>query len=136
MGKAEVIAPLARRLTREVLWAPAGVVLLHWTAGALFGHEPYVDPVMHFSGGVAVAYASRHAVTVGIDVFGRLTPLAADLCAFGATSAAAVLWEIGEYASDQLIHTNVQLSLDNTMRDLILGVSGAAVFLLVRRFAR
>ena len=131
-----MIAPLARRLAVEVLWAPAAVVLLHWTAGALFGHEPYVDPVMHFSGGLAVAYASRHAVLAGIDVFGRLTPLAADLFAFGATSAAAVVWEIGEFASDQLIHTNVQLSLENTMRDLILGVTGAAMFLLIRRVTR
>ena len=131
-----MIVALGRRLARDVLWAPATVVIMHSIAGALFGHEPYVDPVMHFSGGVAVAYASRHAVVIGTDVFGRLTPLAADLFAFGATSAAAVLWEIAEFASDQLVHTRVQLGLGNTMRDLIVGLTGAAVFLIVRRVMR
>jgi hypothetical protein len=40
----------------------------------------------------------------------------------------AVLWEISEFAADQVLGSNVQRSLNNTMRDLILGLAGASCY--------
>jgi len=32
------------------------VLIAHAVLGDVFGHEPYVDPVMHFAGGVSAAF--------------------------------------------------------------------------------
>ena len=45
----------------------------------------------------------------------------------------ASFWEIGEFVSDQVFRANVQRGLGNTMRDLILGITGAAGLLLLFR---
>jgi hypothetical protein len=127
--------PLAR-LLREAAWAPIGVVVLHAIAGALLGHEPYVDPVMHFLGGVAMAYFTVRACEVGVELVGRLTPLGQSVLAFGVTCSAAVFWELVEFGRDRILHTNVQISLSNTMRDLVLGCLGAVVYLALRATRR
>ena len=51
---------------------------------------------------------------------------------FSLTAVAAVLWEIGEYATDQLFDTTVQVGLLDTMEDLVAGMAGASVMVLVR----
>ena len=56
MADRPTVGQVARRVGREALWAPIAVVVLHWAAGGLLGHEPYVDPVMHFLGGAAAAF--------------------------------------------------------------------------------
>lgn len=123
---------MIRRLAREAAWAPIGVVVLHSVAGGLFGHEPYVDPVMHFLGGVAMAYFAHRACVVGVDLLGSLTKLGRAVLAFSVTCSAAVFWEIGEFAVDSILNTNVQISVGNTMRDLILGLFGAVAYLAAR----
>ncbi|HEY7181561.1 MAG TPA: hypothetical protein VIC84_09085, partial [Blastocatellia bacterium] len=97
------------------------------------GHEPYVDPIMHFTGGVAAAYFFRKASLIGNEVLGSLTDFSRDLLSFGLTCSIALFWEIAEFSSDTFLGTNVQISNANTMRDLILGIVGALVFLLFRR---
>jgi hypothetical protein len=39
----------------------------------------------------------------------------------------SVLWEILEFAVDQLLHTNMQPSASDTMWDLIVGFAGAFI---------
>lgn len=48
------------------------------------------------------------------------------------TASAAVMWEFAEFTCDQLLGTNVQVSLVNTMRDMALGLAGAGVFMALR----
>lgn len=130
-------ASLARTLgkvAREAAWAPIAVLILHEVAGRIWGHEPHVDPVMHFLGGLAAAFFFRHAASTAGTLLGRPTPLALDLLAFGLTCAVALFWEFGEFASDRLLRTTVQRGLQNTMRDLMLGVSGGFLYLAARRF--
>jgi len=122
-----------RQLAREAAWAPAAVLVLHLVAGAIFGHEPVVDPVMHLSGGIAAAYFFRRGASIAGLAFGSPTRLASDLLAFGLTASAALFWEIGEYSLDRLAGTVTQGGLDNTMRDLIFGVTGAALYLAAAR---
>ena len=131
-----MIGALVRRLAREAAWAPIAVVLFHTTAGALFGHEPYVDPISHFMGGVAMAYFVHRACEFGPDVLGPLTLLGQSVLVFTTTCSAATFWEFVEFARDRLFDSNVQLSLANTMRDLLLGCLGALVFLAFRGSVR
>jgi hypothetical protein len=78
------------------------VVVLHSTGGHFIGHEPYLDPVMHFLGGVAVAFfVLRLSATTAF--LARLEPIGRGLLAFGSVCAAALVWEAGEFASDQLL---------------------------------
>jgi hypothetical protein len=114
-------------------WAPVVVFGSHAVLGRLFGHEPYVDPAMHFAGGMAIAYFLRVACRMSGHSIGKLTELGCDLTAFSMACAAAVFWEIGEFLSDHFFGTRAQISNANTMRDLIIGVVGASFFLILRR---
>lgn len=119
------------RVLREAAWAPAIVLVAHTVGGHFFGHEPVVDPVSHFSGGVAAAFFFRRAAEIAVDLLGELKPAGLDVLAFALTATIAVFWEIGEFASDRITGGNVQRGLGNTMRDLICGISGGGCFLVV-----
>jgi hypothetical protein len=117
-------------------WAPITVLVLHSVLGRAFGHEPFVDPVIHFSGGVAAAFFFRYACGVAGNLLGAPNDLAKDLVAFGLAVTVALLWETGEFASDVWLGTHIQHDVANTMRDLILGMGGAASYVLAARVAR
>jgi hypothetical protein len=123
---------ILNRLAREAAWAPATVLVLHAALGAILGHEPYVDPIMHLLGGAAAAFFFRRAGSAAAPLLGALTDAALDLLSFGMTCAIALGWEFSEFLADRIFGTNVQLSLGNTMRDLFLGVTGALLFLTTR----
>jgi hypothetical protein len=120
------------KIGREVAWAPLSVLIGHSIFAKFFGHDPYVDPVMHFSGGMAAAYFFRKVSMMGNEVLGELTDFSRNLLSFGLTCSVALFWEIAEFSSDTFLGTNVQKSNADTMHDLILGVAGALIFLLLR----
>jgi hypothetical protein len=121
------------QICRGALWAPIIVLIAHGIAGKVFGHEPYVDPIMHFSGGLAIAYFCWRACLLSPELFGKPSRLGIDLLALGLTCAAALFWEFGEFVGDQVKGTNVQRGLGNTMRDLFLGTLGGMVFIVGAR---
>ena len=94
-----------------------------------------MDPVIHFWGGVAATFFFRRAGTIARDRIGELTGLGLNVFSFALTCSIAVFWEIGEFTSDRMLGSHAQRGLGNTMRDLILGISGAIVFLLALRVA-
>ena len=124
------------KLLRTAAWAPLSVLFVHWMASRIFGHEPWVDPIMHFLGGAAIAYVVLRWAPLAAKQLGELRPLGRDLLAFGMACTAAVLWEAGEFASDMLLRTHVQLGRVNTMRDLVLGVAGGLVVVAMARAMR
>ena len=136
MVEAASVRQIIARVGREAMWAPITVLVLHAVGGRLFGHEPYVDPTMHFLGGVAAALFFRHAASVGRALLGAPTHLALDLLAFGSTCGVALFWEFGEFTTDQFLGTQIQRSLGDTMRDLLLGVLGALFYLGAARVGR
>ena len=121
------------RVARHAAWAPLGVLFLHEVGARLLGHEPYVDPAVHFLGGAAATFFIRYAAANAGRVVGKPTQSFLDLLAFGLTCAVAVFWELGEFIADQYFGGNVQLGLGNTMRDLSIGMAGAIVYLAARR---
>ena len=128
--------PFLVRLARDAAWAPVSVLILHEVAARSFGHEPYVDPVMHVLGGMAAAFFLRYASSIAGRWLGAPSATALNLLAFGLTCAVALAWELAEFASDQYLGTRAQRDLGNSMRDLVLGVSGAIAYLAIRRLLR
>jgi hypothetical protein len=124
------------QICRAALWTPIIVLIVHSIAGKIFGHEPYVDPIMHFSGGLAIAFFCWRACLIEPEFLGKPSRLGIDLLAYGLTCAAALFWEFGEFIGDQVRGTNVQRGLGNTMRDLFLGTLGGIVFIVGARLVR
>jgi hypothetical protein len=115
---------------KRAVWAPLAVVVLHAILAAIFGHEPYVDPAIQLCGGVAVAYLLHEACVTLSWLLGQPSTLGRNLMAFGLTAAFAILWEVGEFVIDSLVGSHIQGDVPETMRDLILGLMGAMVFLI------
>ena len=124
---------MIHRAALRASWAPIAVLVLHSVLGRVLGHEPYVDPLAHFSGGAAMAYFVRAACSVRGGALGAPSALALDLLAFGLAATAAVLWEFGEFLLDVFYGTRIQLSVANTMRDMMLGMAGAVVCVTLGR---
>jgi hypothetical protein len=127
------VLPFAGRVARAAAWAPVCVLVLHEVGARRFGHEPFVDPVMHFLGGMAAAFFLRYACRTAGRALGPPTEIALDLLAFGLTCAVALSWEFGQFVGDQYFGGHAQRGLANTMRDLALGVGGALVYLGANR---
>lgn len=122
------------QILRSTGWAPLLVLILHVVLAELFGHEPIVDPFMHFAGGIAAAYFFRYACAVSEKLIGQLSRFGLDVMSFSLTCAIALCWEFGEFLSDTFLGTTIQISVANTMRDLILGTIGSLVFIGIRRY--
>lgn len=120
---------------REGAWAPALVVGLHVVAMVGFDayrRLPWLDIVMHFIGGAAIALFLARASVNG-SRFGFLGPFHRAthvLLAGSLTCVAAVVWEWAEFAVDQALGTSHQPGVGDTMADLMLGCAGGAAFLL------
>lgn len=95
---------------------------------------PWLDIPMHFFGGVAIAYFIFGSIknTLAKEVLGELTKSGEYLLAFSGVCAAALVWEFAEWSTDRIGITEAQLSLEDTILDMFLGVSGGMIYLLVR----
>lgn len=105
-------------------WAPLAVLALH----QVLLRSPWrtsLNGVLHALGGCAAAYFV--AQVLRSTAVARHAPVLLASAAFTSASTVAVFWELGEYAGDRLRDTRVQMSLDDTMRDLAAGVTGAGI---------
>ncbi|MGV3662468.1 MAG: hypothetical protein ACO1TE_19950 [Prosthecobacter sp.] len=105
-------------------WAPVAVLIFH----RLIYFTPYRQPldfVMHYSGGVAIAFFLWRALDCFAPWFGTLTSFARYLFTFALACTVGLFWEFAELASDVFRHTHIQHSIHETMRDLIADATGA-----------
>lgn len=132
------MTPLFRLLIRAG-WAPLLVLVFH-QAIMRTPYRQQLDFVMHYSGGVAIAYFFWHALDCFASWFGTLTVFARYLFTFALACTMGLFWEFAELYSDVVYHTRIQHSIRETMRDLIADATGALTTLtlvfLVRCFAR
>ncbi len=119
------------KLLRKAAWPGMCVFVAHMPLAKLFGHEPYVDPVMHLLGGVAAAFFFSRLGPFVPAVFGSLAIPARRTLAFCATTTVAVLWELAEYLSDRYLGTMAHTNVDSTLRDILTGMLGALAYLVI-----
>ncbi len=120
---------------RAAAWAPLTVVVLHFGMAKylnLYAEVPSLDVYEHFIGGVAIAFFfwRSYSLPSAAVVVGSLTRFGRMLFTISSVCAAAVVWEFSEWITDQLGWTHAQATLGDTLADLLLGITGAVVFLL------
>ena len=130
-------ADVVEKVFRVGGWAPLMVFGIHVILSRVFNAYvvfPPTDIPMHFAGGVAMAFfISRCFQVLPREVVRSSRLVALELILVGSlTASAAVVWEFVEYACDQAFGSNIQRGLDNTMRDMGLGIAGALVVMALR----
>ena len=120
---------VAGQVVKEAAWAPASVYAAHHLVTEWLDHEPYVDPVMHFAGGAAVAFLFWRSITIWQRQRGDFAAAKPVLLVFGLAVLVAMAWELMEYLIFFYNGTTKWWSLLNTLRDVALGATGAAVLL-------
>jgi len=137
---AKTIRGGVRTLTRFG-WAPLAVFAAHCAAvfAGLYDIFPPIDIPMHFAGGFAIAFFLAGA----LDSFARegLVEQPAGILRFlfllASTMAVTVLWEFAEWALDTIQGGHeIQISIDNTMLDQLMGTLGGLAFLTVSAIFR
>ena len=128
------VLTIAARLVARAGWAPLSVLVLHVflvRVVGIYDRYPRLDIPTHALGGLAVAYflSSCFAALPDAAMDRGVRAWAEALFVFTATVTIAVLWEFGEFASDRLLGTRLQLGLTDTVVDLAMGMVGAALFL-------
>ena len=116
------------RLVRRVSWAPVLVLLAHHFIRSSVWRQP-LDFAMHFSGGVAMGYVMFHALVSYERWLGQVTLMGRLLFSFALALTVGVFWEFAELASDFFLHTHIQRSIWETLRDLIADSCGAVLAL-------
>jgi hypothetical protein len=113
---------------------PFGLFCFHLVLSALDVYKRYhwPDILMHILGGMFIAYSFSLAITYfqerkilsELNVFSRIVFL------FGLTSSAVVIWEFGEFTLDFFFDTVAQLSLEDTMLDMFIGLLGGTALIV------
>ena len=121
--------------TREAAWAPLSLFGVYWL-GLIFHvykRFPSLDIPIHFLGGVAITYFYRCAIKYSQTIVGE-TPLPIQiLLAITCTGTTAILWEFYENFADHFLGTHMVRGLEDTLMDLLMGLTGALVFTLLYR---
>jgi hypothetical protein len=100
------------------------VVLLLHKAVMLAGLRGKTDWLLHLTGGIAIAYFLWTCIPVLEPWFGKLSRVWRLLITLCAGCTVALIWDLAEFASDEILGTDVQHSLRETMLDLTWGALG------------
>lgn len=95
---------------------------------------PWLDLPAHLSGGLAMAYFLWRAMLCAGEagVLGEPSPPVTIVMVFALTCTATVFWEFAEWISDHYLGTRSQLGLDDTLKDILMGLVGCLIFLIFK----
>ncbi|HEX9838852.1 MAG TPA: hypothetical protein VGA72_05870 [Anaerolineales bacterium] len=115
---------------------PITVLLVHLIASKvlnLYMIFPDLDIPFHYIGGLSIAYTSVQILSYleKEKISTKLNKVLFLVLIFSLTATATVLWEFAEFIGDQLLDTNIQISLANTMQDQFMGILGGATWVLI-----
>ncbi len=115
---------------------PILVLVAHLIASQilhLYTIFPHVDIPFHYIGGLSIAYTSSCILLYLKEqkMIATLDRVIFLILILSLTATAAVFWEFAEFIVDQLLGTNVQVSLANTMQDQFMGILGGATWVLI-----
>jgi hypothetical protein len=126
----------ALQVLQQAGWAPLLVLVVYFVTSRVFdlyASYPRLDIPMHFAGGLAASYIFAAACQSGcrMGFMGKPNILTQRILTFCLACVAAVLWEFGEFLSDQLLGTHEQLGLHDTMVDLMVGMLGSIACIIL-----
>jgi hypothetical protein len=89
----------------------------------------HLDSLMHFCGGIALGLMISSLLTWAVRRAWFPWPgqLIEAVLIVALVASGAVCWEFYEWLSDRYLGTLLQLTLDDTIKDLALGLSGGVV---------
>ena len=118
---------------REAAWAPFSVFVVYMIAKAFDAYllYPSLDIPTHFLGGVAIAYFYRSAIANSQKLVGSIPLPIQFLLVLTCTGTTTILWEFFEYSSDFFFQTSMILGLEDTLKDMFLGLLGGLILLLL-----
>lgn len=105
------------------IWAPVLVLIVHEFL-SIPGWRTQIDWFNHFSGGLAFTFFAWKSLPLLFPWTGQLTFPGRLGAAFLAGCTAALLWDLGEFASDLFLGTTIQKTIHETMMDLVNGFLG------------
>jgi hypothetical protein len=119
----------------EAGWGPLTVFGIYLTGLAfqVFRFFPFMDMPVHFLGGVGITYFYRSAIKHSQKTLGKIPFPVQVLFALTCTGTTAILWEFSENIIDFFLGTHMVRGLQDTLVDLLMGLSGALVLSLFYR---
>lgn len=119
---------------RRAAWAPLAV-LLFYTVGTMGFHwyiiYPDLDMPTHFAGGIAMTYFYITAINYSKPLVGAIPNIIQLILAFTLTAFTAVMWEFLEKLVELWFGSKLNLSANDTLSDLFMGIMGALFTVLV-----
>jgi hypothetical protein len=94
---------------------------------------PPLDIPTHFMGGVAITYFYRSLIRNSQSIVGDIPITIQIIFAFTCTGTTTVFWEFYENFMDRFFGFHMVRGLEDTIVDLILGLSGALILSLLYR---
>jgi len=115
------------------VWFPALVFIVNLIGWFLKCYDlwPAFDIPMHILGGISITYFFWKTISI-LETRKIILPIQGIIKVifiFSLTCTITVLWEFAEFTLDHIIAHNVQLGLDDTLLDMLLGIVGAIIFL-------
>lgn len=120
---------------KESAWAPLGVFgfYVFGLITHLYDKFPPLDIPTHLMGGVVITYFYRVAIRNAQELVGEIPLPVQIIFAFTCTGTTTVFWEFYENFADHFLGTRMVRGLEDTVVDLILGLSGALVLSVLYR---
>lgn len=113
-------------IRKTAWWAPLGVLILHKVVMWL-GIRGQTDWLLHFTGGLAITLFIWTLIPIMESWLGSVQHGWRILLTFLGGCTVALFWDLAEFTSDQVLGTDIQHSLQETMLDLANGVAGVTV---------
>ena len=128
------LAKILWQLFKRAGWAPFLVVVVHRVV-LLSGLRQFrvCDWLLHFFGGVTIAYFLFHVIDLLRPRLGELSRTGHLALTYTAACTVAAFWELAEFAASLLKGIEFQDSIAETMIDLFNGCLGAALMVVFLR---
>ena len=123
MNKMSVLSKILKAFLAPVIVLLIHIILLFL---GLYSDYEWIDIPMHFLGGFAVAitFVLLLKLLQEKKLFGRSHWLVFFVFIISLVCLIAVLWEFSEFILDKITHFNIQLSVADTLSDLLFGLLG------------
>lgn len=118
-------------------WAPIIVFSIHLIATFainIYDFYPSFDIPMHFLGGMSITFFFMESVICAKDlgILGSPSITVLILIIILLTCTTTIFWEFGEWVLDKVFFMHTQVSLDDTLLDMLLGILGGITMIRIR----